>query len=132
MNVPANAKPPVTVEPRTIYSFGKRKARVFDARLVVDGWDFRATKSTRREAIEAVRADADYVASAGTLEGHGCQLYAQGVGEWCFVLPSGGAMCFGAENLRAAFRRVASDYSDHEGCAAFFAQVRAAWPILCK
>jgi hypothetical protein len=114
----AASKRDVEVEPRTVYAFGKRKARVWDARL---GRDFRATAPTKAAAIEAVLADATYVESAGTLEGHGCKLYAQGAREWCFVLPSGGAMCFGAVNLDAALARVASDYADHEGCVAFFA-----------
>jgi hypothetical protein len=107
----------VEVTRRTIYAFGKRKAFVWDAKLGA----FSSVGKTKDEAVAAVLADAAYVTDAGTLEGHGCKLYAQGAREWCFVLPSRGAMCFGALNLDAALARVASDYADHEGCAAFFA-----------
>ena len=74
------------------------------------------------------RADAEYVQTAGSLEGQGCRLYPQGKGEWCSVLPSGGAMCFGAADLAAALARVMDDYAEHEGCAAFFAECRRAKP----
>src|ERR1700679_4004422 len=113
----ALSKKDVEVTPRTIYVFGKRKARVWDAKLGA----FAAWAPTKAEAIAAVLADAAYVETAGTLEGHGCRLYAQGAQEWCFVLPSGGAMCFGAVNLDAALARVASEYVHHGGCTAFFA-----------
>jgi hypothetical protein len=111
----------VEVEARTIYEFGKRKRRVFDARF----GEFRATKPTKKEAIAAVLADVGYVATARREEAHGCKLYPQGVNEWCFVLPSGGSMCFGAFNFAEALMRVKHDYADHEGCQAFFAAVES-------
>lgn len=113
--------PKPTVEPRSIYAFGKRKARVFDATLIIDGVKFTSTAKTKPEAVAAVIADAEYVRTAGHYEAAGCKLYAQGVREWCFVLPSGGAMCFGAADLSTALARVREDYRDHEGCQAFFA-----------
>jgi hypothetical protein len=119
----------VSVEARNIYAFGKRKARVFDAKLVTAEGTFKATANTKADAVAAVRADAEYVRTAGSLAGYGCKLYPQGKGEWCFELPSGGSMCFGASGLWAAFDRVASDYADHEGCQAFFAAVRACDPV---
>lgn len=120
MNMSKEAKP--TVEARSVYSFGKRKSRVYEATLIVDGVTFKVIAKTKPEAIAAVLSDAEYVRTAGSLKGHGCLLYPQGKGEWCFVLPSGGAMCFGAVDLAAALSRVKSDYADHEGCQAFFAQ----------
>jgi hypothetical protein len=116
---PLNLKP--TVEPRSIYAFGKRKSRVFDATLTIDGETFKATAKTKPEAIATVIADAEYVRTAGSIAVGGCRLYPQGAREWCFVLPSGGAMCFGAIDLSAALARVREDYRDHEGCQAFFA-----------
>ena len=112
----------VEVTARSI--FGKRKGRVFDARLE----DYRATKPTRKEAIAAVLADKAYCENARSVAGHGCALYAQGVGEWCFVLPSGGSMCFGAVDFASALARVQSDYSDHEGCQAFFTTMKRETP----
>jgi len=122
----------VTVVPRSIYAYGKRKARVWDADLRAPHGRFQATAPTKPEAVAAVLADASYVATAGRLEGHGCKLYAQGAREWCFDLPSGGAMCFGAADLGFALARVASDYSDHEGCAPFFEAQRAAGNLAAK
>ena len=119
MTIEVSAKP--TAEKRSVYQFGKRKSTVWDAQLVVDGAKFVATGKTKSEALAAVVADADYVRTAGRLEGHGCKLYAQGAREWCFVLPSGGSMCFSAADLSSALARVKSDYADHDGCAAFFA-----------
>jgi hypothetical protein len=112
--------PKATVIPRTIYAFGKRKSRVFDAELIVNGRKFTSTEPTKAAAVAAVVADAAYVATVGSLEGYGCKLYAQGTRQWVFDLPSGGAMCFGAADLEAALARVASDYAYHEGCTAFF------------
>jgi hypothetical protein len=111
----------VSVAPRSVYAYGKRKARVWDAELKTPWGKFVAVAPTKPEAVAAVLVDAAYVATAGRLEGHGCKLYAQGAREWCFELPSGGAMCFGAADLSAALARVAHDYRDHEGAAPFFA-----------
>lgn len=114
-----------TVEPRSIYTYyGKRKSRVYDATLTIDGETFKATAKTKAEAMAAVSADAEYVRTAGSIAGDNCRLYAQGAREWCFVLPSGAAMCFGAADLGAALDRVRNDYRDHEGCVAFFANAK--------
>lgn len=121
----ATSQPKVEVTPRSVYAYGKRKARVYDAELTIDGERFRATAKTRAEAIATVEADAHYVREAGRLEGHGCRLYAQGKGEWLFVLPSGGSMGFSATDLAAALAHVMEAYAYHEGCAAFFTECRA-------
>lgn len=120
-------KKAVEVSPRTIYEFGKRKRRVFDARLVVEGEPYTATAASKAEAVAAVVADVQYVREAGRIASHGCALFPQGKESWVFKLPSGGSMCFGATDLAAALARVAHDYREHEGCKAFFEHAHMAY-----
>ena len=110
----------IEVTPRSIYAYGKRKARVFDAHYTNSNGRFTSTQPTRAAAIAEIIADVAYVATQRREEGHGCKLYPQGVDAWCFQLPSGCSMLFGAADFTAALVRVAHDYRDNEDCAAFF------------
>ena len=107
----------ITVEKRTIYAFGKRKHIVYDAR---QGSAWSACGPTRKTAIAALIAERDYVTSQPSLTRGGCTLKAHGLNEWCFQLPSGCSMCFGAADWIAAWERVVADYGTHEDCQGFF------------
>lgn len=106
----------ITVDRRSIYQGGKRRGFVFDARQ--GSWS--ATASSRKAAIAALVAQREYVTQAPQLARGGCKLFAQDVNEWCFVLPSGCAMCFCATDWIAAWERVVADYGTHEDCQGFF------------
>lgn len=108
------------VTPRTIYPPRGRRYRVYDAVLRVNGERYSASARTAKDARDAVLADVDYVATAGKLESHGCRLYAQGRQEWLFVLPSGGAMAYNAEDLTHALAKARGAYAEHPDCLAFF------------
>jgi hypothetical protein len=107
----------ITVEKRTIYSFGKRKSVVFDA--CQGEWSVLGAP-TRKAAIAALIAERDYVTAQPSLTRGGCTLKAHGLNEWCFRLPSGGSMCFGAADWIVAYERVVTDYGTHEDCQGFF------------
>lgn len=113
----------IEVTKRSIYNGGRRSA-TYDARGTLRGVEFSVTAKSKKEAIEAAKAEIEFMLSAGSFEAGGCAVRPSGFQSWDFVLPGRCVMSYGAASLQAAIDYAAWSYRDHADAAAFLLAVQ--------
>lgn len=109
------------IEKRSVYSYGRRKHSVWDARCG-EACDCRVEAPDKKTAKSELEAEHEYINSAPSLERGGCKLFAVGRNFWSFGLSKRSFMIFEAPTFEDAYAIVAAKdcYGEHPDCVAFF------------